>query len=226
MPTAAHREPSGLQAASLGLYICTYTICGISMGSITTTSESIARASASHPVLISSGSAVACLRACIEKNQAAPIHTPLPTPTTPAVQLGVSPRWKGLKCSGGPVRAKKTADVFQRGSSPPAPPDCNIAWRACRGDPCGRKIGCFFRPTISRWAQARPSQYYIMGVRGPLGSPNLVGCFFARTGISVLPLDFIMYFLWVLSQPMFQSAAEKPISVLAVCCHGASLVAG
>ena len=43
---------------------------------------------------------------------------------------------------------------------------------------CGQNR-LFFRLTINRWGQAHPSQYYIMGVRGPLGPSNLVGCFFS-----------------------------------------------
>ena len=61
-------------------------------------------------------------------------------------------RWAVLKSFKGrtliPVRAKKRADVPGSSSPSPTSPTCNIAWRAHRGGPCARKIGCLFRTPI------------------------------------------------------------------------------
>ena len=146
-------------------------------------------------------------------------HTPLPT--HPPCHLSRSVYPKGGRdgvCRGSGASEKKSRRATTR-RPPPHTPTCNIAWIACMGRFVRAQNRLFFRSPIRRLGHICPTQYYIGGSGGVRWPANRVGSFFARTGISVLPLKLLS----TAHRPAGNSAAR---SVLAVRCHGASLVAG
>ena len=101
-----------------------------------------------------------CFRACRGKKEGR-IH-PHPTPHSPRTHHATCPalcipKVEGMECVGGPVRAKKRADVPQRGGFPLTPPHVILIGELAWDGLCARKIGCF-RSTIRRPGHLCPAQ--------------------------------------------------------------------